>query len=336
MENKKHFIQLLCILFLGSIFMLAATPVDQPFSAWLRAHYVQWFDIIMSDSVFEGEILGSGDYTIFTMIFCLICYIFAWHYERKRRKPGYHLPAKTMRLPKQLFFSPERLIHLRPYLGYILFNGFCVAVLFVHTIKWIMARPRPMRVLRGDHPYSDWYQVGAHFITEGVYRGSFPSGHVTTTMALLGVAYCLLYTAKGKVSRLAAKAIFGVVITLGLLMCVSRVMNEAHWTTDVIFSFFGGWIVTHIMFFWGYRLPERITERDSGVRSFDVPYVELLYCLLLFLTCLGGMCFFIGIRGFSIYSFSWILLIVVGGLLCSVFSCMLLYKLGLFKPPSAQ
>jgi membrane-associated phospholipid phosphatase len=107
--------------------------------------------------------------------------------------------------------------------------------LLTHAIKFIVGRPRP---------------------TPGVvevyaYHGdrSFPSGHVTSYIALYGFLFYLIYTLmRPSPLRSALLVVFGALIGL---VGLSRVYLGAHWASDVFggycFGFF--WLALTIYFY---------------------------------------------------------------------------------------
>lgn len=330
-ENKKRLVQLLAILLTGGVAMFFATLVDQPVSQWFREHSYPKLNQFMADSLFEGEIFGAGDITVFTMIFCLIAYLVASHFERKNRLDNYVLSTKTVPYLPWWLDTSTKIASLRPFFGYLLVNGLCVAVLMVHPLKWIMARPRPRVVLNGTLPFNEWYEIGAHFIAEGSYRGSFPSGHTGNSAAMFGVAFCVVLGARSKKGRALGKYVLGFVFLLAVTMVFSRMMTAAHWLTDVVFSFFGGIAIAHALYFWGLRVPEqmhsnlekRVIQRSS--------YFELKICGLLFLAAFGVIAVGLGLRSFVILQLPWILLVVLIGAVVSFFSVKLAINQGFFN-----
>jgi undecaprenyl-diphosphatase len=99
--------------------------------------------------------------------------------------------------------------------------------LLVNAIKSIVGRPRPT---------PDLVEVYEHPISR-----SFPSGHVTSYMALYGFVFYLVYTLMRPSPLRSALLIFcGAMISL---VGVSRVYLGAHWASDV----FGGYCFG---FFW--------------------------------------------------------------------------------------
>ncbi len=107
--------------------------------------------------------------------------------------------------------------------------------LLVNAIKFIIGRARPA---------PDMVEVYAHSVTK-----SFPSGHVTSYMALFGFLFYLVYALmRPSLLRSALGAVFGALIGL---VGLSRVYLGAHWASDVLggycFGFF--WLALTIYFY---------------------------------------------------------------------------------------
>jgi membrane-associated phospholipid phosphatase len=107
--------------------------------------------------------------------------------------------------------------------------------LLTNAIKFIVGRARPT---------SDLVEVYMHSATR-----SFPSGHVTTYMALYGFMFYLVYTLmRSSPLRSALLTLLGALIGL---VGLSRVYLGAHWASDVLggygFGFF--WLTLTIYFY---------------------------------------------------------------------------------------
>ena len=84
--------------------------------------------------------------------------------------------------------------------------------LLLQVLKTVVASPRPLNAL----------------ITEGDY--SFPSGHLTSILVLLGMLTYIAYQTNKPVFKALAVA----TPVLGVLMALDRLYLNVHWLSDVI------------------------------------------------------------------------------------------------------
>lgn len=111
--------------------------------------------------------------------------------------------------------------------------------LLVNAIKFIIGRARPA---------PDMVEVYAHSVTK-----SFPSGHVTSYMALFGFLFYLVYALmRPSLLRSALGAVFGALIGL---VGLSRVYLGAHWASDVSGGYCLGffWLAMTVYFYRGRK-----------------------------------------------------------------------------------
>ena len=180
--------------------MAAITPVDYGWTVYLIEHRWDPAVTFLRRTVFEGSALGASDLPIFGLLILIGMYV--WASSRRASPMG---------------------VLLRPWLGFGMVATLAAGLGAVHTVKWIVGRARPYEVVAGEHlPFTPWYWPGPHFITEGVYRGSFPSGH--TAVALL----CLF-----RARRLSAGlSMLYVPIVTGIIF--STVYLHYHYVVDVL------------------------------------------------------------------------------------------------------
>ncbi len=273
--------------------MLALIPVDYAWTVWLRKHRIRWLDHWMDQTLFEGEALGGGDPVILFLILVVFLYYLTW-------KKG----------------AASRLFAWRPHLGFIIVTAICTGVMMVHSLKWVMGRARPSLVMRAVLPFSDWFEFGPHFITEGTYRGSLPSGHTAQVFTLMTLAYVLVLAAPKFKYQHTVGWLWGA-FSLGytFLMGVSRCMKLSHWVSDVVFSLGISWILMHLIYYNLLRVP----EQENYFRKYNqfprLPAVwELRLCLIMLMIVLSAMSLILGIRSFFLGT-AWplqVLLSVVG------------------------
>jgi len=273
--KPKYNYYLLMMSFTWLAGMLALIPVDYAWTVWLRKHRVRWLDHWMDQTLFEGEGLGGSDPVILFLILMVLLYYIAW-------KKG----------------AATRLIAWRPHLGFIVFTAVTTSVMMVHSLKWVMGRARPSLVMKGVLPFSDWFQFGPHFITQGIYRGSLPSGHTAQVFILMALAYVLLLSApKFKSQNLLGWFWGSLSLLYTLLMGLSRCMKLSHWVSDVFFSVGFSWILMHLIYYLLLRIPEQEEYYRTHGRFPRLPAVwELRLCVLLLLSVLSAMALVLGIR----------------------------------------
>ena len=271
---------------------------DYQWTIWLNHHRVEWLDEFMGRTIFEGEGFGGGDAAVLFMAAALCFYIFAWV------NPGH-----------------KRLEQWRPYLGFITSAGFICGLFMVHSLKWVMGRARPGLVFTGGLAYSEWYRFGPHFVTEGIYRGSFPSGHTAAVLLFLTPAYIFLASPDQSRPRRAAGLIWGFLsLSYSVLMAIARTMTLSHWLSDCVFSIFFGWVIIHILYFWVLRVPDQDTHyRHQGILITTPKFWELRLCLLLSPVILGGMAMVIGGRSLYEYSVPWLGVLIPAGVFTGIF-----------------
>ena len=271
---------------------------DYQWTIWLNDHRVAWLGEFMGRTIFEGEGFGGGDAAVLFMAAALCLYIFAW------ANPGH-----------------KRLEEWRPYLGFITSAGFICGLFMVHSLKWVMGRARPGLVFTGGLAYSEWYEFGPHFVTEGMYRGSFPSGHTAAVLVFLTPAYIFLASPEQSRLRRVAGLTWGFLsLSYAVLMAIARTMILSHWLSDCVFSIFFGWVIIHILYFWVLRVPDQETHyRHQGIHTTSPKFWELRLCLLLSPVILGGMAMVIGARSLWEYSALWLGVLIPAGLFMVAF-----------------
>lgn len=251
------------ILTLGIGVQVLLTPYDRLLTRYLSALDYPAFVRFMDQSAFEGEPLGGGDLPM--LIFFVLVFLY--------------------------LFSP-RIPALRPYhnyLGYIVLSGLSFSVYLVHTLKWLTGRPRPHRVLGGELPFSEWFTFGAHFVSEGGYRGSFPSGHTASALLIVPLLYVGWALARNRGQCIGMLVLTLVTLGQGILMGVSRAMKGAHWITDVWFILFAAFLISHLFFVYGMRL-------QDPAQASRPPFYALRIAFFVLVISLGVFFFGMGVR----------------------------------------
>jgi len=184
----------------------------------------------------------------------------------------------------------------------------------VHSLKWVLGRARPWDVLDGGElPFTHWYEFGAHYVTDGVYRGSFPSGHVAAAFMLMAVAYALaadpLLTRRW---RVAGWILGAFVLAFAGAMGVANGMSRSHWVSDGLGSVALAWPVLHVLYFHVLRVPAQRKLAAMGTHVAR-PYWEARLCAWGFCALLGLMAIALGIRALvEPHPAAWGWLIAVG------------------------
>jgi membrane-associated phospholipid phosphatase len=266
------------LLILAAIFGVAMGVVGHVDYRWtliLRDHRATGLLNFMGRSVFEGEAFGGGDIVVVYLLLPVAVYILGW----KDR-------------------LSDRWLAWRPAAGFVIASTLVGSLGLVHALKWVMGRARPHLVLFTDLPFTQWYEWGPHFISDGMYRGSFPSGHASQAAVLMTLAYILAATPGHSRNQRIAGWLWGVVATgYAIVMGIARCMSLSHWVSDVIAGFFLPLTVQHLFFFRVIQVPRQARYARRNGRLPMTPAVwELRLSLYLLATLSGLALFFLGIR----------------------------------------
>jgi membrane-associated phospholipid phosphatase len=283
---------LLCVTWL--VLMVLVVPVDYDWTLILREHRIRALDQFMDHTIFEGEPVGGGDPVIFLILLAAGASYLAWK-----------------------FGSASRFYAWRPHLGFILTSALICSVMMVHSLKWVVGRARPSQVVKAYFPFSDWFVFGPHFITEGTYYGSFPSGHTAQAFVLISVAYALATAFhQTRTVRLIGWLWGAIAGCFVILMGISRCMALKHWLSDVLGAIGISWILMHAIYFWMLKIPEQVAYYERHGRYPDDPVVwELRLCVHIFGMVLGGMALLIGIRAVILGTHWALFLLIPAGML---------------------
>lgn len=290
---------LIAICLLGLIAMAVVTPYDVPWTKWLSEN--GWHSVarFMDQSAFEGEPFGGGDIATIFIIVAICAYSFTWH-----------VPIS------------KRMVAWRPYFGIILAMGLLYEVGFVHGLKYMAGRARPNVVWADTHAFSAWYEFGNHFITEGRYRGSFPSGHTALAFIVVVPAYLLIADrSHARSTRMAGFALGVAALAYCGLMAACRSMSHSHWVSDCVFSFFSGLVILHLLHRNVLRIPQQVEYYRVHAAHPAAPLVwEFRLTLYLFLMWVGVMCVVFAMRAFWEQPVPWFALLAVPGVPLLVFT----------------
>jgi membrane-associated phospholipid phosphatase len=271
---------------------------DYQWTLFLNQHRMEAFARFMGQTIFEGEYLGASDLAIFYMLALFGLYVY------------------TERCPQDIRWRPWH-----PHIRFAVLSGFLTGLGTVHSLKWVIGRARPQLVLRHGVPFSDWYEFGPLFVTDGVFRGSFPSGHTAAIFLFMTLAYALVHNPINRRDLTIAGWCWGAVtLLLCLAMSVGRTMSLAHWIGDGLATIMMNWMVMHALFFWILRIPDQIHHRfandhSSNGRSFR----ELRLCIRLLFLILGLMMITIGIRALQIETWPYLGMLIPSGCYLVIF-----------------
>lgn len=284
----------------GQILLVIAFPlvmiplgwVDMQWTVFLHEHEHKWLGELMKRTVFQGWEFGASDPAI---LFQLMVTGFYFAYSRQGRHLRYH--------------------QYRPYLGFLVFCALFTGLGLVHSVKWVMGRARPNLVFDKGFEFSGWYEFGPQFITDGIFYGSFPSGHTATVFLLITVAYWLInHPDSSRSSRIKGWIWGGVVIAYSLLMVVGRCMTFDHWITDSIGIILLSWIFIHLIYFRILKIPAQIRYVKQHERYAPLPrFWELDLLWRLFFMTLGVMSIFIGARSLMLQRSMWLAGVAIPG-----------------------
>ena len=249
------------------------TPFDFEASRWIWEHANPEFGEWTRRTFFEGDAAGLSDPGTCFLLASLGLYLWSGRAS-----------------------APQWLQHERPYLSFIVLSALAGALGLVHGLKWVIGRARPYEVWQGDWPFTPWHSFGPHFVTEGIYSGSFPSGHTASVVTLLMLAY-VLHSYPSLHRRRWAWLWGAVAMAMAMAMAVGRVMTASHWLTDCLGMILPTWMVLHWMFHRFLRTAEqREYVRMHGGYPSVPAYWELRLAGWGFLILLGLMGLVIGLR----------------------------------------
>jgi membrane-associated phospholipid phosphatase len=324
-----NLILLIVVVLSGCVLMTLIAPHDIALSTWLYERKAGWLVNLMSDSVFELEMIGGGDLIVFFAVLSLLLYVGSSLID---------VDCSTHRL----LFSIQTWMNRRPQwtdwlrrqrfrLEFLVVSTFCCSTLMVKLLKWTMARPRPKKYFWGTRPFYEWWEVGPYFLDEGSYRASFPSGHTASVITLMALVYVLLFSFGDRPRRRSGGMLLLFTLAFAAVMAVARVMTRAHWPTDVTFSIFGGWVLIHILFFYGLRVASGGAAAAPAEFCPPPPFraIRLCWYLTLFSLSLAGL--FIGLRHVLNDRWPWLGLAALASLPLLVYSVVKSREEGLFS-----
>ncbi len=290
-KNRKSYPWgLFGLIALFPLIMIPLATVDYEVTFFLYSHRHDLFGEVMKRTVYQGLKFGASDPAI---IFQIVIAALYFYYS-----PGH----------KQKSF-----LYYRPFLGFVLFSSLVTGLGLVHSTKWVMGRARPYLVFGDKLPYSQWFEFGPHFVSDGIYYGSFPSGHTATVFLLITISYWLIGNPQASPRSRAFGWAWGIpVLILTIMMSIGRCMTAHHWLSDSVGITLLAWISVHLNYYYILKIPRQVTHQSIQGTYAPLPrYWELrLLWRLLFLT-LGIMGVIMGIRSIIIGQALWLILLVL-------------------------
>jgi hypothetical protein len=284
------------LLLLGLIALAVMAVVahyDFAWTLWLSEQRWSALTEFMDPTIFEGESFGGGDVAIVFLLVAVVGYFLAWH------RPLH-----------------KALVAWRPYFGLVIAMGVVYEICFVHSLKYLIGRSRPGQVLSGMFAYSDWFEFGSLFITQGTYRGSCPSGHTAIAFILVIPAFLVVADRAYSVAIRTGGLLWGAVaLAYCGLMAASRSMTLSHWVGDCVFSVVGGFLLLHVLYFYIFRVPLQMEHyRRHGAHPRAPMHWDCRLSLLLVPIALGALCIGFAIRSVGEQAVPWLAFLALPGI----------------------
>lgn len=298
LQFMKRFLKknagLVALIALSALVMAGAAWVDESWTLALSRHRLSWLISVMGDSVFEGESLGANDLVIFLLLATAVAYYAAWRWPQS-----------------------GKIVAWRPQTGFILASALTTGVYLVHGLKWTLGRARPDLVLQHKAMFSHWFVFGPYFVTDGIFYGSFPSGHTSQAFLLMAGAFALAGDpTAGRTVRVLGW-LWGLwALVFSLAMGAARCMTLSHWLSDVLGSICLGGIGMYLLYYKILRVTDQRRYAAHYGRPPELPQVwEIILCLYALPGTLGGMALIIGARSVWIGKSAWMAIMVPLGAL---------------------
>ncbi len=293
------------LILLFPIFMIPLGFVDVQWTVLLYKTGFEDFGKLTQRTLFDGSKPGLSDPAIILQLVNLGCYLY---YSRQRQSLSFD--------------------RYRPFFGFMLFCSLFTGLGLVHSLKWVLGRARPYLVLDGEQAYSSWYEFGSHFVTDGVFYGSFPSGHTATVFLLITLSYFLIANPNSSAKVKLLGWIWGIIVfVMTAMMIMGRSITLHHWLTDSVGITLLSWIFIHLVYFRVLNIPAQIRYLEQKREYPPLPrYWELSLLWRLFLITIGVMSIVIGARAPFIDGAAPLAVIVLPGMLLVFVFCKSLTK----------
>lgn len=293
-QKKPSFpLGILLLLGLSSGLMIGVVFVDYDWTLYLMENRWSGFAEIMRRTIFEGGALGGSDPAIIYVLMALAFY--GWSYSSK---------------------APPWLLPWRSVLGFVAFTSLSAGFGFIQSLKWTLGRARPHILISENLEYSPWYEFGAHYVGDGIFFGSFPSGHTAVVALLLTLAYILIGDPLlSKKWRWIGWAWGVFVVVYSLLMVLGRSMAKAHWLSDGLGSLVLIWSLSHLLYYWILKIPQQRLYFHTYHQAPNVfRFWELRLCGYFLMIAFGIACILIALNAFQRQSPPWLATLLLLGL----------------------
>ncbi len=274
-RNKTHPWGLIILVTFSLAAMGLLSLVDYEWTLFLSDHRVACWGDFMRQTIFEGDAFGGSDVGILLMVIPSLGYFLSY--------------------PGSRFKSLQR---WRPYLGFLLFSSLVTGLSIVQGVKWTIGRARPYLVVKKGLPFTHWFEFGPLHVSDGVFFGSFPSGHTATVILMITFSYILIADPSHSLRSRILSWFWGVLVLLYAgLMVIGRSMTLHHWLSDSVGIIFLDWIAIHLIFFTVLKIPRQVDYlRIHGSYPESARYWELRLLWRLLIITLAVMAIIIGIK----------------------------------------
>lgn len=278
--KKNHLILYAILVVLSAAILIFASLHDHEWSLYLSQKNLPIFSKFMGQSFYEKKMWGGSDFGVTFGILCAFIYLAIQIWPALRNHPHFQ--------------------KLRHFTAYVTVSSLFVGLGLVHLTKLAIGRGRPFEVLgeeAGRLSYSFPWQFGPHSIYDGLFSGSFPSGHTMTVLILLTISiygrrlddfYLVRWTN--------ISGFFAILLTV--FMSFGRIMSLDHWPSDVVGSI--------LLSLWGLIGIDHYMNKNKLYEPNLPFFAEILACKKLLLFFVAIFAFLFGLRGIS-YHLLWAL-----------------------------
>lgn len=306
MSRKKDLPWIFIILSLISVTALSLLArVDYEWTFWLHDHQIEYWAVFVKQTLFEDGSFGGSDPGIFLQLILGAGFFFSY--------PGSRFP---------------RLQRYRPYLGFTIFTSLVTGIGLVHGLKWIIGRARPYLIIDKGLPFSHWYEIGPHQVSDGSYFGSLPSGHTATAILMITLSYIMAADRTHSLPIQIMGWIWGVLTLIyATAMAIGRSMTLHHWLSDGFAVIILDWMAIHLIFFFILKVPRQVQyiKLHGRYPKLDRYWeLQLLWRVLLVVLAIVAAVF--GIKAVIFQKAAWLILLLVPAVPLAVYTSKSLRK----------